>query len=73
MKPEYSILPMIILGPSSQGKDIDVYLQPVIAELNELRKTGMETYEVDSNQTFQLRASLLWTISDFAAYAMLCG
>ncbi|XP_019253851.1 PREDICTED: uncharacterized protein LOC109232539 [Nicotiana attenuata] len=36
MKPEYIILFMIIPGPSSLGKDINVYLQPLIAELKEL-------------------------------------
>ncbi|XP_049397375.1 uncharacterized protein LOC125861553 [Solanum stenotomum] len=70
MKLEYMILSMIIPGPSSPGKDIDVYLQPLIVELWE---TGMETYDADSIQTFQLRATLLWTISDFPAYAMLFG
>jgi len=49
MKPEYMILSMIIPGPSSPGKDIDVYLQPLIAELKELWETGMETYDADSN------------------------
>ena len=72
MKPEYIILSMIILGPSSPGKDINVYLQALIAESKELWETRMETYVVDSNQTFQLRASLLWIISDFPPYAMLC-
>ncbi|WMV38484.1 hypothetical protein MTR67_031869 [Solanum verrucosum] len=62
-----------IKGLSSPGKDIDVYHQPLIAELKELWETGIETYDADSNQTFQLRAGLLWTISDFPTYAMLSG
>ena len=61
---------MIISGPSSPGKDIDVYLQPLIIELWE---TGMETYDDCSYQIFQLCAALLWTINDFPAYAMLSG
>ena len=32
---------------------------------------GVETYNVVTNQTFMMRAFLLWTISDFPALAML--
>ncbi|XP_075076842.1 uncharacterized protein LOC142163456 [Nicotiana tabacum] len=73
MKPEYIMLSMIIPGPSSPGNDIDVYLQPLIAELKELWETGIETYDAETKQTFQMRAALLWTISDFPALAMLSG
>ena len=40
MKLEYMILSMIIPGPSSPIKDIDVYLQPLIHELKELWENG---------------------------------
>ncbi|KAK6793718.1 hypothetical protein RDI58_007171 [Solanum bulbocastanum] len=73
MKPEYMTLSMIIPGPSSPGQDIDVYLQPLIAELKELWEFGIETYDAHTNQTFQMRATLMWTISDFPALAMLSG
>ncbi|XP_019265558.1 PREDICTED: uncharacterized protein LOC109243116 [Nicotiana attenuata] len=73
MKPEYIMLSMIIPGPSSPGNDIDVYLQPLIAELKELWETGIETYDAETKQTFQMRAALLWTVSDFLALAMLSG
>ncbi|XP_075080438.1 uncharacterized protein LOC107798997 [Nicotiana tabacum] len=73
MKPEYIMLSMIIPGPSSPGNDIDVYLQPLIAELKELWETGIETYDAETKQTFQMCAALLWTISDFPALAMLSG
>ncbi|XP_019228511.1 PREDICTED: uncharacterized protein LOC109209654 [Nicotiana attenuata] len=73
MKPEYIMLSMIIPGPSSPGNDIDVYLQPLIAELKELWEFGVETFDVESNQMFQMRAALMWTISDFPTLAMLSG
>ncbi|XP_075077823.1 uncharacterized protein LOC142164229 [Nicotiana tabacum] len=73
MKPEYIMLSMIIPGPSSPGNDIDVYLQPLIAELKELWEFGVETFDAESNQMFQMRAALMWTISDFPALAMLSG
>lgn len=73
IKPEYIMLSMIIPGPSSPGKNIDMYLQPLIVELNELWEGGVETYDAVTNQTFPLRATLMWTISDFPALAMLSG
>ncbi|XP_059316721.1 uncharacterized protein LOC132067483 isoform X1 [Lycium ferocissimum] len=73
MKSEYIMLSMIIPGPSSPGNDIDVYLQPLIAELKELWEAGIETYDAETNQTFRMRAALLWTVSDFPALAMVSG
>ena len=49
MKSEYIMLSTIIQGPSSLGNDIDVYLQPLIAELKELWKVGVETYDALTN------------------------
>ena len=73
MKSENIMLSIIIPGPSSLGNDIDVYLQPLIAELKELWEMGVETYDAVTNQTFLMHAALLWTISDFPAVAMLSG
>ncbi|KAM3320698.1 hypothetical protein P3S67_007900 [Capsicum chacoense] len=73
MKPEYSMLSLLIAGPHSPGNDIGVHLHPLIDELNFLWQTGVETYDASRNQTFQMRAILLWTISDFPAHVMLSG
>ncbi|XP_016195511.1 uncharacterized protein LOC107636523 [Arachis ipaensis] len=73
MKPEYFMLSLLIPGPQSPGKDIDVYLQPLIEDLKLLWEIGVETYDASKNETFQMRAALLWTINDFPAYAMLSG
>ena len=34
---------------------------------------GVETYDISKKKNFRMFASLLWTISDFPAYAMLSG
>ncbi|XP_019260867.1 PREDICTED: uncharacterized protein LOC109238842 [Nicotiana attenuata] len=60
-------------SPSSPGNDIDVYLRPLIEELKELWETGIDTFDAETNQTFRMRAALLWTVSDFPALAMLSG
>ncbi|XP_070662297.1 uncharacterized protein [Malus domestica] len=60
-------------GPRSPGKEIDVYMRPLIDELNELWEVGTSTYDAYSNQNFTMKAAVLWTISDFPAYGMLSG
>lgn len=73
MKQEYFIMPLLIPGPNSPCNDIDVYMQPLIEELKILWSNGVETYDASNGTKFQMRAALLWTISDFPALAMLSG
>ena len=73
MKQENLILSTLISGPNSPSNSIDVYMQPLIAELNELWDIGIQTYDAMTDQNFNLRAGVLWTISDFPGYAMLSG
>ncbi|KAL6584538.1 hypothetical protein OROMI_003827 [Orobanche minor] len=73
MKSENLILSTLIPGPNYPGNEIDVYMQPLVAELKELWAYGVETYDAKCDSTFKLQASLLWTISDFPGYALLSG
>jgi hypothetical protein len=73
MKQEFFILSLLIPGPTGPGNDIDVFLEPLIEELNELWDAGVETYDAFLKETFQMRACLLWTINDFPAYSALSG
>ncbi|XP_020080540.1 uncharacterized protein LOC109704191 isoform X2 [Ananas comosus] len=73
MKQSNLILSLLIPGSSALGNDIDVYMQPLIDELKELWIEGVKTYDVSCGQTFQMRAAILWTISDFSGYACLSG
>ncbi|XP_019051541.1 PREDICTED: uncharacterized protein LOC104587313 [Nelumbo nucifera] len=73
MKQPYLFLSLIVPGPNAPRNDIDVYLQPVIAELKELSEDGVETYNASTNQNFQLRVALLTIINDFPAYGNLSG
>ncbi|KAK8618251.1 hypothetical protein V6N13_132251 [Hibiscus sabdariffa] len=70
MKQSSFILSMIILGEKGPGNDIDIYLQPLIEELKQLW-VGVQTFDVLKKENFNLRATLLWTINDFPAYANL--
>ncbi|KAJ0021408.1 hypothetical protein Pint_31854 [Pistacia integerrima] len=63
----------LIPGPKQPSKDIDVYLQPLIEDLQELWNNGVTVYDSYTNSCFNLRAILMWTINDFLAYGNLSG
>ncbi|GLT87935.1 hypothetical protein SLE2022_059850 [Rubroshorea leprosula] len=73
MKQPNLILSLLILGPKSPGNKIDIYMQPLIEELQQLWDAGIETFDASKGERFQLRAALLWTINDSPARAMLSG
>ncbi|XP_021626976.1 uncharacterized protein LOC110625645 [Manihot esculenta] len=76
---QYSSWPVILTpynlppGPRNPKDKLDVYLQPLITELKDLWENGVETYDAFNKENFNLRAALIWTISDFPAYAMVSG
>ncbi|CAH9132283.1 unnamed protein product [Cuscuta epithymum] len=48
-KDPYKLLTLLIPGPSSHGKDIDVFLRPLIDELKELWSEGMVVHDGATN------------------------
>jgi hypothetical protein len=73
MKEEYLWLTILNSGPRHPRASLDIFLRPLIDELKELWRTGVEAYDKFSNQNFNVKAVLMWTISDFPAYGMLSG
>jgi len=73
MKQTSFILSMIFPGPSSPRMDINVYLQPLIEELQELWNVGLLTFDASKKNNFVMRAKLMWTINNFPAYTDLSG
>ncbi|KAL0559314.1 hypothetical protein IC582_003922 [Cucumis melo] len=73
MKESNFFMSLLIPGPRSPGKEIDVYLQPLIEELKQLWTIGVRTYDSLTGEFFQLYATLLWTFNDFPAYGDLSG
>ena len=67
------MMALLIPGPDSLGRDIDVYLCSLINELKILLKTGVETYECVSIEKFNMRGALMWTVNDFPTYGYLSG
>ncbi|XP_062076592.1 uncharacterized protein LOC133781568 [Humulus lupulus] len=73
MKEEYFMLTLLIPGPKSPGKDMDVFLRPLVDELKQLWINGVDTRDGTKNEFFKMRAALLWTINDFPACSSLSG
>ena len=72
MKEESMFLALVIPGPKHPGRDIDILLEPLINELNKLWSHGEMTWDGHKRENFLMQASLLWTVSDYPAYEMLC-
>ena len=70
LKPSSFILSMIIPGKEGPGNNIDIYMRPLIHELQLLWK-GVNAFDSCTNENFALQAALMWTINDIPAYGML--
>ncbi|XP_071687145.1 uncharacterized protein [Rutidosis leptorrhynchoides] len=73
MKESSLMLTLLIPGPKSPGKDIDVYLRPLVDELKILWSEGVVTHDSVTNTYFQMKAMLIWTINDYPARSSLSG
>ncbi|XP_078158220.1 uncharacterized protein LOC144553916 [Carex rostrata] len=73
MKEDSMFLALVIPGPKHPGRDIDILLEPLIDELNKLWEDGEMTWDGYKRENFEMHAQLIWTVSDYPAYEMLCG
>ncbi|CAM8969505.1 unnamed protein product [Rhodiola kirilowii] len=73
MKTRFIWLTTLFRGPSNPKKRLDIYLRPLIDDLVYFWNVGVDTYDANRKQSFTLRAALMWTVSNFHAYAMLSG
>jgi len=64
------MMALLIPGPRSPGKALDVFLQPLVEELLELWK-GVDTLDAITGKDFKLRAAVLWCIHDYPALSTL--
>ncbi|CAL8136469.1 unnamed protein product [Prunus armeniaca] len=71
MKKEYMMMTVFIT--EDPGRSIDVYLLPLVDELNDLWTNGVRTYDKSTGKMFTLRAAVMWTVNDFPAYLMVSG
>ncbi|KAL7218732.1 hypothetical protein ACSBR2_011915 [Camellia fascicularis] len=73
MKDPFVMMSLLIPGRSAPGRDIDVYLQPLVEELTNLWEHGVQTYDASNSQIFTMHAAVMWTINDFPTYSSLPG
>ena len=67
------MLSLLIPGPKAPSDDIDIFLVPLIDELNELWADGVKSFDAYKREEFTLKAMLLWAIHNFLAYGTLSG
>ncbi|WVZ52654.1 LOW QUALITY PROTEIN: hypothetical protein U9M48_003693 [Paspalum notatum var. saurae] len=58
------MMALLIPGKECPGKDIDVFLEPLVEELLELWK-GVPTIDALSGKSFDLHAAVIWCIHDY--------
>nr|GEU92309.1 hypothetical protein [Tanacetum cinerariifolium] len=71
MKQKYIMLSLLIQGPKQPGNDIDIYLKPLIKDMQDLWSKGVKVYDAYKKETFQTRAMIFCTISDSPTYGNL--
>ncbi|GLT51208.1 hypothetical protein SLA2020_246340 [Shorea laevis] len=54
MRPEFTFLTLVISGPKNPGKNIDVFLRPLIDDLKQLWSSGVETFDNFRKQNFTM-------------------
>ena len=76
-KRHFIMLSLIIPGKKSiSGEHFDIYLQPLVEELQILWHNGVPTADAamyGGSREFNMKAILLWTIYDFPAYGIVAG
>jgi hypothetical protein len=72
-KRKYLLLSMLIQGPKHSGIDIDVFLEPLMQEMETVWKEGIDIVDGFTRQTVNLRAIIFVTIHDYQALFILSG
>ncbi|XP_058207214.1 uncharacterized protein LOC131320516 isoform X1 [Rhododendron vialii] len=73
IKDQFLMMSLLIPGPNQPGTNIDVYLRPLVDELNDLWNNGVMTYDASAGVAFLMHASLMWTIHDLPSYGDISG
>jgi hypothetical protein len=72
-KRKYLLLSVLIQGPKHLGIDIDIFLEPLMQEMETLWKEGINIFDDFAWQPFNLRAIIFVTIHDYQALFVLSG
>jgi hypothetical protein len=69
----YLLLTTLIFGPKQAGIDIDVFLEPLMEEMQKLWELGVNVWDEYKKQHFNLKDIILYTINDNPACLALTG
>jgi len=64
-KRKYLLLIIIISGPKAPGIDIDVFLEPLMQEMETLWKHGVKMWDELAKSSFTCKAIIFVTITDY--------
>ena len=67
------MLTLLISRLKQPENDIDIYLASLINDLKIFWSTRVKAYDAYREESFMLRAMLMWTINEFSAYGNLSG
>ena len=67
------MMTLLIPGPKSVWKDINVFLRPVIDELKELWNEGVVVCDAVRDENFWMQVALLMTVNDYPTRSSLSG
>ena len=70
---ESFLLTLLIPSPNSPGKDMDVFLRPIVDELKDLWEQGVQTHDAVDNSVFNMCVALMWIVNDFPARSNVSG
>jgi hypothetical protein len=72
MKEENFFLSLVVPGSKNPGKNLNVFMRPLVDELNEAWP-GVVTYDSFSKKNFKMRVSYHTSIHDYLALGMFSG
>ena len=64
------MMPLLISGPKQPGNDIDVFLAPLIEELERLWKDGIRVYDAHKKEWCVIRVMIFCMVNDFPMYTI---
>jgi hypothetical protein len=73
MQPKNIFLSLIIPGPDYPGKNLSVYMQPLVDDLHQSWIYGMLTYDRASKKNFLTKVWFQYSLHDLPGYALFCG
>ena len=72
-KRKYLLLTILISGPKQLGINIDMFLEPLMQEIERLRRHGEPMYDAFRKEEFICRAIIFVTINDYLTLFALSG